>query len=118
MINIYVGDAGAAQCVIVKHRVTESIEKAVARKMNASLSVGRIFWGYNADNCFVSGNVPEAKGFVGSMKAHHLVGLCGDKQQADALGPLWVRDNLCAFESFFRQDLNTVNSRRSAESCA
>jgi hypothetical protein len=67
-------------------------------------AVGRIFWGHITHDKLINGNVPEASGFKGSMKAHQLVGLCEDPAIAQNDGPLYVRDSYCACEPCRRRD--------------
>ena len=59
-------------------------------------AAGRIFWGHLEHDRFQSGVVPEAKSHKGSMKIHHIIGMCEDKAVAENAGPLFARDEFCA----------------------
>ena len=74
------------------------------KKARGWWKVNRIVYGHIAHDRMIGGNVPEAKGFEGSMKTHQLVGLCEDREAAERNGPLHVRDGYCACEPCRRLD--------------
>jgi hypothetical protein len=94
-LNLDMVDAGS-RATLLHFAAAKRRPEVDKSKKRGWWAVGRIFWGHYQHDRFLNGVVPEAKGFVGSMKAHQLVGLCEDKLQAEKLGPLWVRDNYCA----------------------